>query len=430
MHTLHVLGCAIIGATLVPSASAAPELPSQPLAARVIVKSVTFAGTGRTDVTIDCSSGWCNNYPTPHWLDANADGDALDPEDNLAPVAYTRGSRPAVTDLVFTVQPADLTVPNVEVVGVGPHGETYWGIGNVTNGELIVPGTLEADQPLPNVVDCYDPYSIEWTVSKAGYGSRDAGISSNTMYVTYAQPIGSRLESYFDISTRAAAGSSDEQQTIDLIWDDFADLEVYNAHGERLAYYRGVLCSYDCRYYSAAQLVYYTTSQCGGWADLMIQCLRTQGIGTAQFITIEPQAGPDPPRDCRNAYAGGIVVKNYGISSAYILGSQCKTYPFRFNDPCALNTPWASVDVQDEPGLPGQDNANPASWFRRHFIVKVNFAYYDPAYGGGPFEGTREEANLLWEQGAMWGYWGYADSALHVGVRRDHYDIRETGFDR
>lgn len=397
------------------------------------IKTVTFTGEAFYNVAIDCPSRYCNDYATPHWLDSNEDGDAQDPGDNQFPVAFTRNTVPSVTDLTFAVIPASFEASNVEVLGVGSGGEMYFGYGDVANGLLVVPGTLEADLPLPDAVTCFDTYDIQWQVTLDGYGSRPAGISSNRMYVTFQDPIGARLESYFDISTRAAAGCTEEQQTIDWIWDEFTDLEVYNVRGERLAYYRGVLCASYCSWYSAYELVYHTTSQCGGWADLMMQCLNTQGIGYSEFVTIEPRNVPDPPLDCQNTprRASGIVVADYGLAPAYAPNSGCETYRYRFNDPCNIYRKWSLVDTWDVTGLPGQDNPNPASWFARHFIVKINFRYYDPSYGAGPFEGTTDEANLIWEQGAMHGYWGIANSnGPYLGVRLDTFDVLETWFNR
>jgi len=413
--------------------SVSVDAADSPVDVSVVVKSLTYTGEAFHHVAIDCPSYSCDNYGTPHWLDANEDGDADDPGDQQFPVAFTRDTFPAVKDLTFAVEPEWLTVQDVEVVGIGSGGETYTGFGDVADGLLTVIGTLEANLPLPDVVACYDTYDIEWQVSLEGFGSHPAGVSSNRMYVTYQDPIGQRLESFFDISTRAAQGGSDEQPVIDLIWDEFADLEVYNAHGERLAYYRDVLCASYCHWYSGRELVYYTTSQCGGWADLMIQCLNTQGIGHALFVTIEPRNSPDPPRDCSYSPqpASGIVVANYGLNPAYTPDSGCDTYLYRFNDPCNYYGSWSDVDTWDVTGLPGQDNPNPASWFSRHFIVKINFKYYDPSYGAGPFEGTTDEANLVWEQGAMHGYWGIADpDGYRLGVRLDTFDVLETWFNR
>ena len=56
----------------------------------VLVERLTFTGSSFNNVKIDCPSGSCSNYGTPHWLDDNLDGDAQDYYDHKYPVAYTR----------------------------------------------------------------------------------------------------------------------------------------------------------------------------------------------------------------------------------------------------------------------------------------------------------------------------------------------------
>jgi len=397
----------------------------------VQVARLTFTGTSFHSVAIDCPSGSCSYYGTPHWFDQNLDGDAEDSGDHKYPVAYIRDTHVGISGLEFNVVPADLELANVPVVGTGPDGLLWEGTGTVSSGELVVTGTLTSNSPLPDTVVFYDTLDIDWQVALDGANFHPAGTSRNTVYVTYADPMGDRLESYFYIATQAAHGQDVEQSVIDGIWDEFADLYVLNAHGEVLGYYRDILCAGDCSYYTASALVYHTYSQCGGWADLMIECIRTQGISGSQFVTIEPRDDGTLPVDCDYgpSSASGFLVKNYQFDSGD--PGPCPTYPYRFNDPCSYYGQWPQPDVTDLPGIPGQDNDNPASWFARHFIVKINFQYYDPSYGAGPFTGTTQQATAAWESGAMAGYWGIAEpSTSRLGVRRDNPQVRETFFDQ
>ena len=397
----------------------------------VQIARVTFTGDSFHDVAIDCPSGTCQGYGTPHWLDENLDGDADDPSDQKFPVSFIRGTYVAVSGLEFAVVPADLELEDVPVVGTGPDGLLLEGTGTVSNGELTVTGTLSSGTPLPDTVVFYDTLDFEWQVALDGVQFHAAGTSRHPVYVTYADPMGERLESYFYVSTKAAHGLDGQLAVIDAIWDEFTDLYVVNAHGQVLGYYRDILCAGDCPYYTAKALVFYTYSQCGGWADLMIQCLRTQGIGGAQFITIEPRSSPTLPLDCgySPSSAWGFLVKNYEFLSGD--PGPCASYPYRFNDPCSAFGQWPQPDVMDLAGIPGQDNNNPASWFARHFIVKINLEYYDPSYGAGPFTGTTDQATMAWESGGIAGYWGIAEASTdRLGVRRDIPQIRETYFDQ
>jgi hypothetical protein len=396
----------------------------------VHVQQVAYGGSGSYTVKVDCPYPPCNNYASPQWLDANYDGDVTDPGDRCYPVAYLRNTSIVLSNVRFRVVPGG-SVSNVPVHGLGPDGLIFEGTGDLAGNFLTVGGTLTSSAPLPDVVHYYDSFAIDWAVALDGATFYPAGTSSNCLYATYAAPLGDRLESYFHIGTQAASGTSTEQDVIDAIWTEFADREVYNAYGARLGYYRGVLCAADCTYYSAPELVCYTTSQCGGWADLMIQCLRTQGLGGALFVTAEPRGYPTLPYDCGSypMSAAGFVVKNYNFFPNF--PPPCLTYPYTFNDPCGYYAPWPTPTCTDAPGLPGQDNLNPASWFARHFIVKINLKYYDPSYGAGPFTGTQEEANLIWETNAIAGYFGVAwPSPQRLGVRQDSAAVRETEFDQ
>jgi hypothetical protein len=395
----------------------------------VRIQSVAYGGSGAYTVKMDCPYPPCTGYGSPQWLDANYDGDVEDPSDHCYPVAYLRNTTVALSSVKFYVVPSGLNASNVPVRGFGPDGLLFEGTGNLSGSFLTVPGTLTANAPLPNTVRCFASFAIDWEVAVDGVTFYPAGTSGNRLYATYAAPLGDRLESYFHISTQAANGTSTEQDVIDAIWAEFADREVYNAQGQRLGYYRGVLCASDCTYYSAPELVYYTTSQCGGWADLMIQCLRTQGLGGALFVTVEPRGSPTLPLDCAGYPAAGFIVKNYNFFPHF--PPPCLTYPYMFNDPCGYYSPWPAPNCIDVPGLPGQDNPNPASWFARHFIVKINLKYYDPSYGAGPFTGTQQEANLTWETNGIAGYFGVAQpSPTRLGVRQDNGAVRETFFDQ
>jgi hypothetical protein len=162
-----------------------------------------------------------------------------------------------------------------------------------------------------------------------------------------------------------------------------------------------------------------------------MECLNCQGITGSQWVTIEPRGTPYLPVDCDYSPgpAPGFLVKNYSFE----LGSPtpCPNYKFKFNDPCGYYGSWSDPQVIDADGVPGQDNPNPASWFARHFIVKMNSIYYDPAYGAGPFTGTTEEATMTWEVGGVAGYFGTAEASTgRLGVRRDVSQARECYFDR
>lgn len=393
------------------------------------LKSLAFGGTGFFNVTTDQDG---LPFPEPHWLDADLDGDADGSADHTWPVAFQRGTVPAVRGLTFAVTPPDLPVCDVLIEGTGWSGESFSGSGRNGNGELRADGDLVSNLPLPDTVTYVAGFAIGWTVRYADGAKTPAGRGENRLYVVLDQPLGDGRESYFDISTKAADGSSTAHQAFYKLWDDFKDLHVENARGQRLGYYRGVVCPGELVVYDAPSLVTFTNGQCGAWADLLRQCARTLGIDGTEYVTIEP----DPavlPRDCSMSdVPPGILIKNQEILGTGTTG--CTHYPFRYNDPCGNAKPWSAgtVEVLDALGLPGQDEPNPTSYFSRHFIVKFNLEYFDPSYGTGPFTGTKDQANLEWETQGLSGFWacGAFFPDFHYGVRKDRPAVRETFFNK
>jgi hypothetical protein len=379
----------------------------------VMVKSLQFSSTGFYNVAHDCASGTCTNYATPHYLDNNVDGDAEDTGDRMYPVAYVRNSYVTVSTLRFAVTPSDFSLTEVAVIGFGPDGLQFEGTGTLTAGVLSVT-TLRSNIQLPNVAACYDPFEIEWQVALTPERYQPAGVSRNRMYVTLGIPSGRRLESFFDIGTRAAAGTATTADAVDAIWSEFTDLHVEDVDGSVMGYYRGVLCASQVTVYEAQGLVTSHNGQCGAWADLFQKCLDTQGITGSSFVTVEPI----------NTNWLGILVNNYLFTGSGTSG--CSTFPYKVNDPCGGVSWPGGADCTDAVGVPGQDNANPASFFSRHFIVMYGGKFYDPAYGAGPFTGTVIQANLAWEQGAMAGYIGQCGT--RYGARKDVFGTRETEF--
>lgn len=379
----------------------------------VMVQSLQFSGTGFYNVARDCASGTCPNYATPHYLDNNADGDAEDVNDRMYPVAYARNSYVTVSTLRFAVTPDDMSLTDVAVIGFGPAGLRFDGTGTVSAGVLSVT-TIRSDIRLPNVTAFYDPFEIEWHAALSPGRFQAAGVSRNRMYVTLAAPSGRRLESFFDIGTRAAAGTSTTADAVDQIWSEFTDLHVEDVDGNVLGYYRGVLCASQVTIYDAQGLVTYHNGQCGAWADLFQKCLDTQGITGSTFVTVQPI----------NTSWTGILVNNYLFAGSGTSG--CSNFPYKLNSPCGGASWPGGPECTDAAGVPGQDNPNPASFFSRHFIVLYGGKYYDPAYGTGPFTGTAIQANLAWEQGAMAGYIGTCGT--YYAARKDIYETRETGF--
>lgn len=370
------------------------------------------------------------DYSSPEWVDLNGDWDADDPGESKFPVSFKKNNAAGVQAVKFKAVPPNLPDCAVMVKGVGPNGENFDGVGHITGDDLAMVGTVVGSVPLPNEVKVYEPYTVQWSVKYADAKFCASGISDNLAYITLLAPVNERLETYYDIGTRAAQGCNAVDTTIAAVWNRFKGRHVETVRHEVMGYYRGASCPNDVPSTNAPRLVALKNGQCGAWVDLMIQVLRTQGIEGADVVTIVPRTD-NLPADCTGSGPDGFIIKEYTFAAAGTSG--CANYPFKFNDPCGIFTSWPAgqVEVTNAAGKPGQDENDPASWFVRHFIVKINGIYYDPSYGDpSMFPGPRAAANLAWEQGAVAGYYGDADVNHHQGVRADIPGIRETNFDR
>ncbi len=376
------------------------------------IHSLTFGGVGRGKVSRDCSVPPCLDYGAPDWVDDCAfPGARCDLVGD--PVTYVAGSTVVLEDLVVQVRPADFAA-TAWVEGRGPAGLSFAGPVRIADGEAIpVHGRLGASDSLPDTVAAFEPFEIRWELSLTP-AHFPIGVTRNPLFVTWAEPMGDRLVSYFAIGSRAAAGEGEATEVVDAVWEYFATLQVANATGDLLGYYRGVTCAADLEIYDAPGLVTHLNGQCGAWQDLFIQVLRTQGIVGAMPVTVEPIADD------------GFLVQRYRFEDKG-RSANGAAYPYTVRNPCAPPSP-NREDVEDLHGLRGQDEGDPASLFARHFMVKLDGRYYDPSYGRGPFEGPRPLANQAWEETSLAGFVAWLENAL--GARKNDPNLCETTFDR
>lgn len=72
---------------------------------------------------------------------------------------------------------------------------------------------------------------------------------------------------------------------------------------------------------------------------------------------------------------------------------------------------WGTThDVDDEPGVAGQNSPNPKSTFGTHQIVEIFDKYYDPGYGTGPYVSLQK-----WEDDSVAGFYVSQESPAGSG---------------
>jgi hypothetical protein len=140
------------------------------------LKEVTFLADPDSPVNYysvapDTTTG---TYPTPHWLDANGDGDVLDANDHQSPVCYKRNTKMAASVKVG-VSPSQYFTGTVKIRGDGPGNLDFpETVATVANGEATIT-QVKCANPFPDCVTCYvlpdTSLAITWEIS------RDAGAS-------------------------------------------------------------------------------------------------------------------------------------------------------------------------------------------------------------------------------------------------------------
>ncbi len=321
------------------------------------VKEVTFVGPVK-HITPDNNQG--SPYATPHWLDADLDGAADGPGDNRFPVAYTRSTNVALTNVRFDVTGTTLSRTGVPVKGTGPDRDIYKGVGNMAGGELVVAGIMTSTDALPFKVKFYDTYDVEWEVALDGTNFCEAGTSDNPIYITLADP-DPKITLFHTVAHLACSvdGARNENKAAKNTWSLFdGPANVTTWDGTPLTYYGtpgGTGCTTTARLLSGHE------GQCHSFASLLKDSFEANGMPDIKITLIRPPVGLDK-----------FGVKNIDFSP---------TPSF----PAEPDYKYAEADLDITIlGLAGQNTDPPKTKrFNVHYIVHrgTGTEYYDPSYG-------------------------------------------------
>lgn len=285
---------------------------------RVSLKQLTFTGSDLRNVARD-STG--SSYGTPHWLDTDDDGDAADPGERRFPVAYRRTTSVAVSNVRFAVSPPGLVGSGVPVRGMGPDGDFFEGVGNMSGGELVVSATMTSTDALPDSVRFYDTYNVVWEIAPDGVNYLSAGTSDNRLYVTLNNPTASPLyETCIELACANADGETTTTGAVAMIWEEFIDRDVsrkpldgYNyTDGVRMGYWRPI--PEVCQSLSAMLASPIGNGSCVAWSYMLESCIRTQGISGTSISQITADTTVCPG-------ATGFLVQNWGFGGNIRTGS-------------------------------------------------------------------------------------------------------------
>jgi len=330
---------------------------------KVQLKSVTFAGSLHP-VTQDTGAA----YSAPHWLDANGDGDANDAPDgdHKSPIAYAQGTSIRVEEVRAIFEPSNFPIQGASMKGIVEDLIVYADDSLVIDNNHLVADAMDSAAQLPAAIAYWPESQIQWELHLSEHLVVQTGRSTNTLYVTLANPTVSPL--YHTVVHRAckhAAGQTTAQGAVNGIWAYLQGMVVQNFEDQPPAgfgYWRtgnppittqALITSFDGR--------------CRAWARLLRDALKVHGV-SARCAEVLPDATlPNLPP---GSVASGILVKNWNMT-----GSQ----------PLPL------------PGVAGQGGvADPESAFANHGLMELGGMLYDPSYGTGPYPTL-----LAWQQASL-----------------------------
>jgi len=400
--------------------------PSGPISILPPIKSVSFSGTGFTQILADpAPNAPLRPYSTEQWLDNNLDGNASDPSDHEWPVLYSAGSTPETSarfaassgldhELVFYAR------------ATADDGFKMAPTRLVWFGHELVLRTTPFDNSFANVVKYYPHWTIHWELSSDPADESswiDAGMTYNDVYVAAASPdelakIGMHLfHTVVDLAVRNDDGvaANDYPGLLGGIWKAFASCNVVTAESHTLLHYYG---NWNIgTIWDTYKLLLAGDGRCGAWQAFFMDALAVHAIPGVIPYRVTTNKNPDA-----DAWTYGFLVKDWTFP--------VRTGPF-LNIAKGL-LPWSNSgylwdrgsEVTDISPVPGQGHNPPKSMFMDHAIVRVGQQYYDPSYGLTYSDGADMKEKPM-EEKAIAGYWELMGQLGRDGTR--FYELYPTG---
>ncbi len=369
------------------------------------MKEVSFAGDKywflRSDRLVGPGDGAIVDYTAPHWRDVNRDGKATTNFNDLAngernfPVAFTRNTKPKVKGkLKIGGLPSGMSV---SMRATSPQGPQFPEKATTVSAEGIVEMTefSESSMPWQNMVRFWsatgsetfittgdNAFCLDWEINVNGSGWSKVARTKHTVYVTYADPIGTasalRRETLFNLGCRNAVGGTTAELIVPAIYSEFTDRlveRVKPSSGERDGDPMEYWATENDQGATTEDLLEDGTATCGAWARFFIDCLRAQGIeGELSRILPKTTGAATALSAALNAKYGGtwsigpredyLYIRNWNIADSF--------------NPIPID------------GVAAQHNSDPVSKFGDHSVARYGGKIYDPSYGsvrpgGGPF---------------------------------------------
>jgi hypothetical protein len=352
--------------------------------------SLTVHNDGKAEIDKPFDKHWKSGRPDPAAGRKTADVQSV--------LCYAAGTKISVTPS-FRVSTVPTETETVKVEGqatVAGVAMKWAGTVQVKPGDATVKlGKLVADKALPAGVGCDDAFTITWRMKDVDDATwLDAGKSVSPLYVTLAKPAVTPYWTLLDLSCRAAATKTTEDE---LVAASFVPFTTHTGDGNgmprkgdgmQLSYYLdGVDTAPGGVKYKDQMYVYDTqgilsgpdgTGRCGGWADMLCHTWAIHGITGAkvkQLVVI-----------CRTPTLKHDGAKRFLVRNCSFSGAGMSTLaPF---------THLGHTECVKGSGVAGQGKTNPQFDFSDHVACHYGGKIWDPSYGVGPVATQAEYENM------------------------------------
>ena len=313
--------------------------------------------------------------------------------------------------------------------------------------QLTTAGWVQMDNLLPNYSDYYAPLTFGWAISPDNgltwITPAVAQTSSNQTYITLANPVaagvipagmgfvggiaqvqkpaieqtvfyagvwGTISPSNFFAGSPQYLFATDQTGLVADVFAGFQYRDMTRADGTGMTYYG----NWNTQNYTTEALIQNHDGQCNAWARFFIDVLRAEGgdfsYSGAQSNLIGIFRVNPLPTDF-------FLVKNWSFGAANIpaplqlLSGYTNSNQYGNQAFQQVNGVWqytwtlgANANVQDQQGLPGQNNPNPKSTFANHEVVLIGNTLFDPSYGVTCTLGPANNPLANFEADAIAGY--------------------------
>lgn len=355
-------------------------------------------------VAKDVTGGAYVPYVAPHWEDTNDDGDASDPNERRFPVAFQVNNPLKLKKIEFTV--ALRPMPGMGLLG-GIQGETAKGfqVWSLSYNPNATSGQASSDKISwfgAKFTKCryFDLFNVDWTLGMIGSTvQRPIGTTDNKLYVTMGAPAmgnGGNSHTTLELACKLNDGQDDKDTLRSNIWSQFSNVAgapglvkrpTPDGFNQQVAQTPlGYWINLNSLSNSVRELIDTADGTCSAWSQLLYCCFTLQNV-PAEFVQVTPPGAALPANKL-------LYIHSWTVNP--VLPASYNSANWNEGSTAAANN-----GVNEDIGVPGQNNDDPRSVFFNHIFLVSDGSIYDAPYGGTSIPGWPLAAQIAWETRAL-----------------------------